>query len=169
MRQLRLNYKLPDYGIETSSCIMAATSSAMAWSELQVTRLRDWNTIKSSLISDFKLTSLNYKLPDYGIETSMASCALLSVERRSELQVTRLRDYLQTLAITETWHRCPLCLLTINIYSEKPLPPQSHTLCCDSYHPLEFVDGMSTIVDNESTKLRLVSLRHDTGVHSGLY
>ena len=28
---------------------------------------------------------------------------------------------------------------------------------------------MSTIVDNESTKLRLVSLRHDTGVHSGLY
>ncbi len=45
---------------------------------------------------------LNYKLPDYGIETTPFHLVLDRFVAASELQVTRLRDYLQTLAITET-------------------------------------------------------------------
>ena len=87
-------------------------------SELQVTRLRDWN-ILAGILSLGALFGLNYKLPDYGIETvriSPSYCLLrsvwitsypitglkqllglwlcdISMAGLSELQVTRLRDW----------------------------------------------------------------------------
>ena len=91
---------------------------SLAVSELQVTRLRDWN-ILAGILSLGALFGLNYKLPDYGIETTPKRAAAsknfsvwitsypitglkqllglwlcdISMAGLSELQVTRLRDW----------------------------------------------------------------------------
>ena len=69
-----LNYKLPDYGIETyrldySGFWSINSSLLFSESELQVTRLRDWNLLDHRVLEIEQVESLNYKLPDYGIET----------------------------------------------------------------------------------------------------